>query len=100
MRLSPDTVLKVVRPLYGIPESGLHWYLTYLENHVDNLGMNRTKADPCVTWKSKGNCIQGLIVLQVDESLGMGTQGFLKEEEEGSMRFKSKPRTPIAEEGT
>lgn len=28
--LPDETVLKVMKPLYGIPESGLRWYLTYL----------------------------------------------------------------------
>lgn len=30
-------VVKVVKPLYGIPESGFHWYLTYLTHHLDTL---------------------------------------------------------------
>lgn len=30
--LPPGFVVKVLKPLYGIPESGLHWYLTYLSN--------------------------------------------------------------------
>lgn len=28
MRLSDEYVLEFIKPLYGIPESGLHWYLT------------------------------------------------------------------------
>lgn len=48
-------VLNVVKPLYEIPESGLHWYLTYLTHHLDSLNMTRSKCDPCVLIKcSKG----------------------------------------------
>lgn len=28
--MPPKTALKVMKPLYGISESSLHWYLTYL----------------------------------------------------------------------
>lgn len=34
MDLPEDVVLKVVNPLYRIPEIGLHWYLKYLEHHI------------------------------------------------------------------
>lgn len=33
MVLTRGTVWRVVKPLYGIPESGLHWYFTYLQHH-------------------------------------------------------------------
>lgn len=44
--LPEDTVLHVVEPLYIIPKSGLHWYLTYLDHHKQRLGMKRTTIDP------------------------------------------------------
>lgn len=51
LNLPIDTVLKVVRPLYGIPESELHWYLTYLDHHTVRLKMKRTTIDPCMLVK-------------------------------------------------
>lgn len=39
MDLPPDTIPHVVKPLYGIPEAGLHWYLAYLSHHIDELVM-------------------------------------------------------------
>lgn len=47
MVLPGDFVLQVVKPLYGIPESGLEWYLIYLNNHQERLRMKRSTADPC-----------------------------------------------------
>lgn len=41
-------VLKVVKNFYGIPKSGLHWYLTSLNRHLTNLRMNQVNADTCV----------------------------------------------------
>lgn len=95
MGLSPDTVLRVVRPLYGIPESGLHWYLTYLEYHTEQLGMRRTTVDPCVFVRRDGGELSGLIALQVDDSLTVGTKEFLEEEKEAARQFKTKERTTI-----
>lgn len=39
MNIPGNVVIQVLRPLYGIPERGLHWYLTYLEYHMEALGM-------------------------------------------------------------
>lgn len=45
MGLPEVTVLKVVKPLYGIPESALHWYLTYLDYHVQILEIFNQKSE-------------------------------------------------------
>lgn len=39
INVAPDAVLMVRKALYGIPESGLHWYLTYTENQVNTIDM-------------------------------------------------------------
>ena len=80
--LDEDYVLKVVKPLYGIPESGLHWYLTYLSHHLDTLKMVRAQCDPCVLLRRNQDDLERLILLQVDDSLGVGTPDFLEEEEQ------------------
>lgn len=46
MEFPEDAVLLVVKQLYGIPDRGLHWYITYLEYLVRQLGMFRTRMDP------------------------------------------------------
>ena len=95
MELKDGYVLRVIKPLYGIPESGLHWYLTYLAHHLDSLGMKRTRVDPCVLIKGGNNSIDGLIILQVDDSLGFGSDEFLDNEEINSKDIRCKPRTFI-----
>lgn len=42
--------------------------------------------------KSDGQGIKGIIMLQVDDSLGLGTETFMKDEERASMYFHCKPR--------
>ena len=57
--------------------------------------MHRTTSDPCVLLKHDGNTLEGLILLQVDDSLGFGTDLFLTTEEAASATFRCKPRTAI-----
>lgn len=47
MNLPPDMILKFVKPLCGIPESGLHRYLTYLEHHISALNTIQSRLNPC-----------------------------------------------------
>lgn len=54
MGLRVSKILKVVKPLYGIPESGVHWYLTCMEHHNSNLGMHWSWADPCLLHRQNG----------------------------------------------
>lgn len=85
-------VLQVIKPLYGIPESGLHWYLTYLVHNLDNLGMKSTQSDPCLLVKRNGEDLEGMIALKVINFLVFVTMPFMRDERDASARFKSKGR--------
>lgn len=45
LNLPEDMVLRVIKPFYGIPESGLHWYRTYLDHQLNALHMERVTVD-------------------------------------------------------
>lgn len=47
MGFAPNTVLKVVKPLYCVPDSGHHWYFTYLDHHINTL---RMKIAPTIRY--------------------------------------------------
>ena len=32
-----DSILKVIKPLYGIPEAGNHWFKTYHLHYIEKL---------------------------------------------------------------
>lgn len=59
--------------------------------------MERARVDPCVLVKRNGLKLGGLILLQVDDSLGLGSDSFLKEEEHASKIFWCKERTSVKE---
>jgi hypothetical protein len=97
MGLSGDELLLARKPLYGVPESSLHWFLTHHGHHTEKLGMSASKADNCllyhrVTDETGKEKTDGITILQVDDSFGHGTESFLDIEEEGSSQFDCKPR--------
>lgn len=85
----PNIVWKVIRPLYFIAESGLHRYLTYLQHHVERLGKHRSVIYSCIIILHNSNAqMERLVELQVEDTLEIGTETFLKDEERAAGRFK------------
>ena len=77
MGLSMGTVLRVILPLYGIAESGTHWFQTYHKHHVDKLDMIPSTFDTCLLFNKDMTAIIGL---QTDDSLIAGTIKFMEVE--------------------
>ena len=77
--LPPNTILKLVRPLYGVPEAGNHWFQTYHRYHREKLKMEQSTYDPCLLF-TKGDNI-GIIGLQTDDTLLLADKDFAAEEE-------------------
>jgi hypothetical protein len=87
-----------VRLLYGIPESGLYWFLTYTDLHVQELHMTQSRADRCLficrlSWDFY-HCDIGRWQLR------NGIGNFLQGEETSAKRFKTKPRIIISPGGS
>lgn len=74
MGLQPDECLLALKPLYGIPESGLHWFLNFQDRHKTALVMKTTRVDPCILTKRNGTSIEGITPIQVDDTFGRGTE--------------------------
>ncbi|KAI0995530.1 hypothetical protein K3495_g12649, partial [Podosphaera aphanis] len=51
--LEKNKVLKIEKPLYGLAESGNHWYITYHGHHTQTLGMTPSTHNPCLLYKNK-----------------------------------------------
>ena len=97
MHLSSDYVLLAIKPIYGVPESGVHWFNTYQDHHVNRLNMCATKFDPCLLYLREQGKLKAVTALQVDDNLGHGDQAFLEAEQEQSRMFESKPRKLVIE---
>ena len=60
LNLTDDSVLKVVKPLYGIPEAGNHWFKTYHSHHLNELAMEQSTYDPCLLYSNRPFGVIGL----------------------------------------
>ena len=43
-----DTIMEVIKPLYGIAEAGTYWWATYFKHYYDRLNMITSIYDPCL----------------------------------------------------
>jgi hypothetical protein len=60
LNLKDDSVLKVVKPLYGVPEAGNHWFKTYHSHYINELSMEQSTYDPCLLYSKQPFGIVGL----------------------------------------
>lgn len=91
----PGTILQIVRPLYGAAESGLYWFKTYHDHHVEKLEMETSTYDPCLLITYDGCEVFGMTGLQTDDTLSVVTPLFSQKEEVelGKAKFRAKPKT-------
>ena len=96
------TIMRVIKPLYGIAESGVHWWTTYQNHHRDLLGMTTSSFDPCLLITNQtGKDGFGIVGMQTDDTLILSTATFSAKEEKKleQAKFRAKPKT-ILTEGT
>lgn len=91
-----NSVLKVTKPLYGVPEAGNHWFKTYFNHHVESLGMEPSTYDPCLLW-TNGETAKGIVGLQTDDTLIYGNNAFAQSEEDElrKAKFSAKAREQL-----
>jgi hypothetical protein len=89
--LTDDSVLKVVKLLYGVLKAGNHWFKTYYSHYVNELGIEQSTYDPCLFYN---NHPFGVVGLQTDDTLFVGDDAFTKKEQLGlqKARFLTKER--------
>ena len=88
-----DTIFRVIKPLYGIAESGVHWFTTYQPHHIEKLDMSPSTYDPCLLITNGAKEEFGMVAMQTDDTLILGTRSFTaKEEKEIQIaKFRTKP---------
>ena len=67
--------------LYGILESGNHWFNMYYKHHVKNLQMKTFTYDLCLLIMIKDNYALGIIGMQINDTLIFGNAEFLIREQ-------------------
>ena len=77
--IGKHNVLKVLKPLYGVPEAGNHWFKTYHTHHIEKLNMDQSTYDPCLMYS---NMPFGIISLQTDDTLFLADKDFASMEQD------------------
>jgi hypothetical protein len=95
--LGEDSVLQVLKPLYGVPEAGNHWFKTYHSHHVKQLNMDQSTYDPCLL---QSNEPFGVVGLQTDDTLFLADDPFAEAEERElhKAKFLAKEREQLTAE--
>ena len=90
--LPPTTVMKIKKPLYGIPEAGTHWFHTYHTHHQEKLFMIQSTYDPCLLHTIRQGMF-GLVGMQTDDTLILGDDNFIQLERDELTKagFLAKP---------
>jgi hypothetical protein len=75
--------MRVIKPLYGIPEAGNYWFNTYYCHYLKKLYMSQSTYNPCLLYIDYNGF--GVIGLQTNNTLLLTDKTFAESEE---MRLK------------
>jgi len=95
----PDgTIIRVNKPLYGIAESGVHWFRTYSAHHQNELDMSTSTYDPCLFITNGPHF--GVVGMQTDDTLILASTQFSANEIEKLQKaqFRAKPKRMLSPE--
>jgi hypothetical protein len=96
-----STVMRVIKPLYGIAEAGTHWWATYHNHHLKKLQMVTSTYDPCLLISATENPEFACVGMQTDDTLGLSTTEFSQREDEQlkEAAFNAKPKQELTADG-
>ena len=91
--LPAGTVPRLLKPIYGLADSGDYWNRTMTTHLHEDLSMESTSGDMSLFYKRDPSSLCGLVGTYVDDTLSAGSSKFLEESERTSRRFESKSRS-------
>lgn len=56
-----DKLLKIIRPVYEMPKSPMHWIKTFFDYGTEKLIMLQTSLDPCLMYASSKDRLDSII---------------------------------------
>lgn len=66
-------LLGLLRPLYGLPDTGDYWHATFASHMKNELGMLQSFGDFALFFKHVNGELMGLASTYVDDNLLTGT---------------------------
>jgi Reverse transcriptase (RNA-dependent DNA polymerase) len=79
--LGSDAVLKLLKPLYDLCDSGVYWSKTLSDHLQNDFDMNSTTGDPAMFYQAVSDKIAGVTSTYDDDLLMAGTKEYEKETE-------------------
>jgi hypothetical protein len=79
LELSQDELLQVIKPLYGLSDSGDYWSETLVKHHLRALHMSQATADFSLFFRTLAGDLTGLSGTHVDDLLQAGTPKFRRD---------------------
>ena len=90
--LPPNALLKLLKPLYDLPDAGDYWHVTFAQHIRDDLEMKRSGGDLPLFFKHVHGRLSGLAGTYFDDSLLGRTLDFMTSTNKTLERFESRDR--------
>jgi len=93
------TILKVIRPLYGIPKAGNYWFKTYYNHYIKELNISQSTYNPYLLYLNNPTNF-GIVGLQTNNTLLLANLVFaaLEQEKIKKAKFLTKEREQLTPE--
>ena len=76
LELNQDELIQIIKPLYGLADSGDYWNETLTKHHLQHLRMKQTEGDFSLFFYHIGQKLAGLSGTYVDDILRAGNKEF------------------------
>lgn len=93
LEIPGNCLVKLLRPLYGLADSGDYWHDTFTKRMKQDLGMATSAANMSLFFKNVSGQLKGLMATYVDDAVCTGDADFSKLTEKTSQMFETKPRS-------
>lgn len=90
---SPGSLLKVFKPLSGMPEFPGYWWSTMQNHHFTILGMKQSVIDRCLFFKVDDRTLSGVQGTIVDDMIATESDSFVALEDDATKRFECKAKS-------
>ena len=90
--LDTNQALQLLRPLYGLSESGDHWYEELDRHHREDLEMKSLDSDHSLYYKIIDGHLAGLSGTYVNDCIQAGTEHFDELTNTTAMKYNVKPK--------
>lgn len=81
LELQSDSILKIIKPLYGVPKAGNYSFNTYHRHQLEKLSMTQSTYDPYLLYADNDSSGFEVVGLQTDDILFLADKTFAIKEE-------------------